>query len=75
MKIDSDIKDIFNKFNKICGNSPDLVTRSLNKNIGYMYFETVSSDDKISDFLTKSLINIDKSNVFNSLYNKIKNKI
>ena len=75
MKIDSDIKDIFNKFSEICGNSPDLVTRSLNKNIGYMYFETVSSDDKISDFLTKSLINIDKSNVFNLLFNKIKNNI
>ena len=75
MKIDSDIKDIFNKFSEICGNSPDLVTRLLNKNIGYMYFETVSSDDKISDFLTKSLINIDKSNVFNLLFNKIKNNI
>ena len=51
MKLDNSINKVFTKINKICGNSPDIVTRIINKNIGYIYFESVSSDDKVSDFL------------------------
>ena len=59
---------------KNLGNSSDIVIRNL-ENISYIYLESVSSDDKISNFLLKSitkLINIDnlldelKSNIYNS---------
>lgn len=54
--------------------SGDIVTRIIEKQkikIGYIYLESVSSDDKISDFLNKSFVNLS----FNSLFNEIKNKI
>lgn len=59
---------------KNLGNSSDIVIRNL-ENISYIYLESVSSDDKISNFLLKSiakLTNIDnlleelKSNIYNS---------
>ena len=59
---------------KNLGNSSDIVIRNL-ENISYIYLESVSSDDKISNFLLKSItkfINIDnlleelKSNIYNS---------
>ena len=33
------------------GNSSDIITRDINNNISYIYLESVSSDDKISNFL------------------------
>lgn len=56
------------------GNSSDIVTRDIN-NISYIYLESVSSDDKISNFLLKSitkiksidkLFNLLKDNIYNS---------
>ena len=61
------------------GNSSDLVFRKMkvqNKNILYVYLESVSSDDKISDFLVKNLSNFNKpifKNIFLSLKNSIYN--
>ena len=45
---------IINNIKEKFGNSSDIVTRSIN-NISYIYLESVSSDDKISDFLNKSI--------------------
>lgn len=51
------------------GNSTDIVTRNI-ENISYIYLESVSSDDKISNFLNKSLLNIKTFNDLLSLINK-----
>lgn len=59
------------------GNSSDLVFRELtisNKKVMYVYLESVSSDDKISDFLVKSLNNTTKD-IFKSLFNSLKQSI
>ena len=56
-------------------NSGDIVTRIIkngNKKLGYIYLESVSSDDKVSDFLNKSIINITD---FKSLFKELENKI
>ncbi len=62
---------IINTIKEKYGNSSDIVTRNIN-NISYIYLESVSSDDKISDFLNKSIIDI--SNI-KDLYNLLKNNI
>lgn len=38
------------------GNSSDIVVREVNDNLSYIYLESVSSDDKISNFLLKSIV-------------------
>lgn len=53
------------------GNSSDIIIRSLN-NISYIYLESVSSDDKVSNFLLKS---ITKINNINDLINELENNI
>lgn len=62
---------------KINSNSGDIITRVIEKNntkIGYIYLESVSSDDKVSEFLNKSIINIkDFSSLFKELENRIYN--
>lgn len=78
MKLDNSIEKIFKTLNKMNGNSGDIVTRVIEKNnkkIGYIYLESVSSDDKISDFLNKALINMDKKKPFDSFYELIENSI
>ena len=70
--MDKNISKVFNKVKEINGNSPDLNTRIINKKIGYIFLESVSSDDKISDFLVKSIINImDKKTIFDNLFSNI----
>lgn len=55
------------------GNSSDIVERKIN-NITYIFLESVSSDDKISNFLNKSITKIESTNrLFNELNNKIYN--
>ena len=56
---------------KKLGNSSDIVIRNIN-NISYIFLDSVSSDDKISDFLNKSINNI-KS--INNLFNKLEKTI
>lgn len=78
MKLDNSIEKIFETLNKMNGNSSDIVTRILEKNnrkIGYIYLESVSSDDKISDFLNKAIINMNKRRPFDSFFNLIQNSI
>ncbi|MBE5820745.1 MAG: spore germination protein [Clostridiales bacterium] len=78
MKLNNSIESIFETLNKINGKSSDIVTRILEKNnrkVGYIYLESVSSDDKISDFLNKALINMDRKKPFDSFYDLIQNSI
>lgn len=78
MKLDSNIDKVFETINNMNGKSSDIVTRIIEKNnnrIGYIFLESVSSDDKISDFLNKAIINIDKKKFLDSFYNLVKNSI
>ena len=78
MKLDNTIEKIFETLNKLNGESSDIVTRTLEKNnrkIGYIYLESVSSDDKISNFLNKAIVNMDKKKPFDSFYDLIQNSI
>ena len=55
------------------GNSSDIITRDI-KNISYIYLESVSSDDKVSNFLLKSVTKFDNiNNLFNILKDNIYN--
>lgn len=78
MKLDNNIDIIFQKIKEINGNSSDIATRIIEKNknrIGYIFLESVSSDDKISNFLNKGIIESDKKKFFDSFYNTMKNSI
>ena len=78
MKIDNNIDIIFQKIKEMNGNSSDIATRIIEKNknrIGYIFLESVSSDDKISNFLNKGIIESDKKKFFNSFYKTMKNSI
>ena len=53
-KIDKNINEVFDYIKTINGNSCDITTRTIKigtKKVGYIFLESVSSDDKISDFL------------------------
>lgn len=78
MVLDKDIEKVFKTIKNKYGNSSDIVTRIIEKNnkkIGYVYLESVSSDDKISNFLNKSIVNLEKNKLFTSLYTTISNSI
>jgi len=78
MKLDNSIEKIFENLNKMNGKSSDIVTRVIEKNnrkIGYIYLESVSSDDKISNFLNKAIVNMDKKKPFDSFFYLIQNSI
>ena len=78
MNLDNNINKIFETINRMNGNSSDIVTRIIEKNnkkIGYIYLESVSSDDKISDFLNKAIINMNRRKPFDSFFNLIQNSI
>ena len=76
--IDDNIDTILKNVSKTLGNSPDLSTRIIKKNrnrIAYLFFDSTSSDDKISNFLNKALIGLNKKKIFESFYISIKNTI
>ncbi len=78
MKIDNNIEKIFETINSMNGKSSDIVTRIIEKKnykVGYIFLESVSSDDKISDFLNKAIINLDRKKIFDSFYEQVKNSI
>lgn len=71
------IEKKLNEIKKQLKNSCDISSRILkinNKKIAYIFLESVSSDDKISDFLVKSLNKI-KTNLFENLVTELKNNI
>ena len=72
MNLDNNIETIFKTIKKMNGNSGDIATRIITKKknrVGYIFLESVSSDDKISNFLNKGIIESDKKNLFDSFYN------
>ena len=74
MNIEKTIKEI----KKSLGNSCDISSRIIkikNKKIGYIFLESVTSDDKISDFIVKSLNKNIKTNLFNNIFIELKNNI
>lgn len=82
MRLNKKIDRVFEKIQEMNGNSPDITTRELTigfKKVGYVYLESVSSDDKISDFLVKSITRLKKTsfldNFFTNLYQELKNNI
>ena len=78
MKLDNTIEAIFSKIKDMNGNSSDIATRIIEKNknrIGYVFLESVSSDDKISNFLNKGIIDNNRKKFFDSFYNSMKNSI
>lgn len=72
MKISKNTNNNINYIKNKYGNSSDIQYRTI-KNITYIFLESVSSDDKISDFLVKSITNQSIFNLFNNLKNSIYN--
>ena len=57
-------------------NSSDIVSRIITNNnikIGYVYLESVTSDDKVSEFLNKSIIGKNIENIFSNIEDSIYN--
>lgn len=83
MKLDKNVKKNLEYIKKINGDSPDFNTRYIrigNKYIGYSFYTSVSSDDKISEYLVKSIIDSIKhssifDNIFQNIFNTLKNNI
>lgn len=83
MKLDKNVKKNLEYIKKINGDSPDFNTRYIkigNKYIGYSFYTSVSSDDKISEYLVKSIIDSIKhssifDNIFKNIFNTLKNNI
>ena len=79
--IDKKINDAFKHINEMAGNSSDIVTRTIKigqKKVGYVYLESVSSDEKISDFLVRGLSWDAKNtnvNLFDHMFSTLENTI
>lgn len=75
--ISKSVEENIQYIKKMNNNSSDIVYRIIkrrNKIIGYIYLESVSSDDKISNFLNKSItVNLSFTNLFEKLENEIFN--
>lgn len=77
MNISKSVEENIEYIKSLNNNSSDIVCRVIKKRkkrIGYVYLESVSSDDKISDFLNKSItMNLSFTNLFKKLENEIFN--
>lgn len=79
--MEKDIKLIEEKIKQEYGNSSDLVFRKINiknKSLLFVYLESVSSDDKVSDFLMKDLsdyVKNKKLKSFDDIFECLKNSI
>lgn len=78
-KIEKNIEKLIDQIKQDNNNSCDINSRIIkikNKKIGYIFLESVSSDDKISNFLMKSLNkDILKVNPFENIFNELQNTI
>lgn len=80
-EISKKVKENFKNITDALGNSGDIVKREIQlgkQKIGYIYLESVASDDKISDFFMKdisSYIKINEENLYNELFTSLKNTI
>lgn len=78
--MDREIDKIVNHIKKMNGNSTDINVRYFNihnKKVAFMFLESVANDDKISNFLGKSLsISVrSKKNLFEDLFESLNNTI
>lgn len=83
MNLDKNIDNVLKHISSTLGNSSEIVKRTIdikNKKIAYVYLESVSSDDKVSNFFMKDISDYVKNkkvsffdNLFNSLENSIPN--
>ena len=78
--MDKKLETIIETIKEKNGNSCDIYSRTFEvngKKIGYVFLESVANDDKISNYLNKSLgIDIrSKKNIFDSLFDNLKNTI
>ncbi len=74
MHLLKNVNDNIQYIKNINHNSSDFVSRLITSNniqIGYIYLESVTSDDKVSNFLNKSIIN--SNNIVYNLNNNIYN--
>ena len=75
------IEEIFDYIKEINGNSPDITTRIIkikNNRVGYIFLQSVSSDDKISNFLVRSLTlnyQFNTINLFTKIFDSLQNSI
>ncbi|MBR3199253.1 MAG: spore germination protein [Bacilli bacterium] len=78
-KINKNIDKVIKEIKKIYGNSSDIITRTINikgNKVGFLFLESTSQTDAISDYIIKSAIYTEKSkNIFNNLFNILKNKL
>ena len=66
------IEKTIEKIKKQLNNNIDISSRIIkinNKKIGYIFLESLANDDKISDFLVKSLTNTKTKNIENAISN------
>ena len=79
MEISKNIDDNIKNIKDLFGNSGDFQNRIIKinkKKVGYIYLESLSSDDKISDFLVKNISSLVKSiNIFKDLFTNLENTI
>lgn len=81
MKIEKNIDQILNTIEEKYGQSSDIVSRKIKinrKKILYVYLESVSSDDKISNFLMKDIsyyVKNKKNSLFENLLDALENTI
>ena len=77
MKISKNVSENINYIKNTYDDSSDIVYRIMkkkNKSLGYIYLESVSSDDKISEFLNKSItVDFKSNNIYKYLNNTIYN--
>lgn len=72
---------MFNKLVKMCGESFDIVSREITigqKKVSYVYSETLSSSDSVTDFLLKPISNmllLNQSKISSNFEDLIKNSI
>lgn len=80
-EIKKNVVDNLESIKKELGSSADIVTRTIkvkHETIGYIYLESVSSDDKISDFFMKDIstyVREKKKSLFEELFTSIENSI
>lgn len=70
-------EEFIKRISNLYGNSKDIITRTIKikkYQISYLFFESVCSDDKISDFLMRS-INYIKMESFKDLFSCLKNSL
>lgn len=81
MNLDKTVDTILDKITKDYGNSSEIVKRTINigkHKIGYLYLESVSNDDKISNFFMKDIsdyVKNRKKSLFENLFECLENSI